>query len=321
MHGNGLKLALSMLAAFGGSAFDIRAQEKGWHMAPAMPSARSEVHAAILDGCIHVAGGIAGHGTTAAFECLDVAGNAWRKLAAAPVAVHHAPLAALAGRVWLSGGYTSLTFSFNDPVLWAFDPTTNRWSTAAAMLGRRAAHVMAALGDSLIIAAGVGDRPEQAWSYHPGTGRWRTDLAPLPRPVEHAAGAVHDGKLWIFGGRWRGQGELRTVFAYDAKQNAWRSGPDMPEPRAGHAAAVLAGKAYLFGGERLGDGRVETEMLVLDFASGRWTRAARGDSPRIPRHGIAATAAGRCAWLIGGGTAAGWRTLFTASDAAERFCP
>ncbi len=286
-----------------------------------MPSSRSEVHAAALGGCIYVAGGIAGSGTTAAFECLDATKNEWRRLTPTPVGVHHAPLVALAGRVWLSGGYTSLTFTFNDPVLWSFDPATQRWSTGATLPGRRAAHVMLALDDSLIIAGGVGDRAQEVWSYQPGTKSWRTDHAPLPRPVEHAAGAIHDGKLWIFGGRWRGQGEFRSVLIYDLKQNLWRSGPDMPDARAGHAAAVIGGRAYLFGGERLGDNRVETEMLVFDFASGRWSVAAREQSPRVPRHGLAAAAVGGCVWVIGGGTEAAWRTLFTASNAAERFCP
>jgi N-acetylneuraminic acid mutarotase len=286
-----------------------------------MPTARSEVHAALLDGCIYVAGGLGGNFTTAAFECLDVAKQSWRKLAPLPNGVHHAPVAALAGKVWLSGGYTTLTFTLNDPVLWSYDPAANAWSVAAKMPGRRGAHVFAALGNRLFVAGGAGDAAQEVWSYDPAAQTWRTDHARLPRPLEHAGGAVHAGKLWIFGGRWRGAGEFKSVFAYDPARDTWERGPDMPDTRGGHTAAVLGGKAYVLGGERLGSGDVETQMLVFDFATRSWTTTPRAASPTVGRHGVAATVANNCIWLIGGGTEAGWRTLFTASNAVERLCP
>jgi hypothetical protein len=59
---------------------------------------------------------------------------------------------------------------------------------------------------------------------------------------------------------------------------------------------------------------------VFDFATRSWTTAPRGASPAIGRHGVAAAVANNSLWLIGGGTEAGWRTLFTASNAVERLC-
>ncbi len=286
-----------------------------------MPTARSEVHAALVEGCIHVAGGIGGNFTTAAFECLDLAKQSWKRLAPLPAGVHHAPMAALGGRVWVSGGYTTLTFTFNDPVLWSYDPGADRWSVAAKMPGRRGAHVFAALGNRLFVAGGTGDARLEVWSYDPAAKQWHTNHAKLPRAIEHAGGAVHGGKLWIFGGRWRGEGEFKSVFAYDPARDAWERSPDMPDTRGGHTAAVLANRAYVLGGERLGTGTVETQMLVFDFAARSWTTAPREQSPAIGRHGVASIVANNCVWLIGGGTEAGWRTLFTASGAVERLCP
>jgi N-acetylneuraminic acid mutarotase len=189
------------------------------------------------------------------------------------------------------------------------------------MPGKRAAHVLGSIGDTLYIAAGTGDRPQEVWSYDIAASRWRTDHAPLPRRIEHAAGLVHAGRLWIFGGRWSGEGEFRSVFAYDPARNAWDAGPDMPEARGGHAAAVVGGKAYILGGEKLATGSVDAEMLVFDFAQRRWSKAARQASPSIPRHGLAAAAAGNCLWIVGGGKEAGWRTFFTAADETEKLCP
>ncbi len=302
------------------AAASASAQQWLWRSGPPMPGARSEIHAALLGNCIYVAGGLAGRGTSAAFDCLDLGASVWRRLAALPEAVHHAPVAAGSGKIWLAGGYINVSFAFNEPMLWSYDPATDRWSTAARLPGRRAAHVMAVIGNALFIAAGTGDRPQEVWSYDLATGSWRADHAPLPRRIEHAAGLAHAGRLWIFGGRWSGEGEFNTVFAYDPARNVWERAPDMPEPRGGHAAAVLGGTAYILGGERLSDGSVDAEALLYDFAARRWTKALRVASPRIPRHGLAAAAAGNCLWVIGGGKEAGWRTFFTAADETEQLC-
>jgi N-acetylneuraminic acid mutarotase len=327
--GGGGEISLALSAASRGSflaamlfaALPAAAQQPQWRPGPPMPTARSEVHAALLDNCLYVAGGLSANFTTAAFECLDLATQGWRRLAPLPSGVHHAPVAALGGRVWLSGGYTTLGFSFNDPVLWSYDPAANTWSVATKMPGRRAAHVFAALGGRLYVVGGTGDAAQEVWSYDPAANQWRTNHAKLPRTLEHAGAAVHGGKLWIFGGRWRGDGEFRSVFAYDPAREAWERAPDMPDSRGGHTAAVLGDKAYILGGERLGSGTVETQMLVFDFTKRTWTTAPRAASPTVGRHGVASIAAANCIWLIGGGTAAGWRTFFTASAVAERLCP
>ena len=122
----GSSVALFLLAAAGSAA----AQQ--WQPGPPMPTPRSEVHAALLDGCVYVAGGIAANLTSAAFECLDLAKQSWRRLAALPTEVHHAPIAALGGKLWLSGGYISISFGFNDPVLWRYDPAANIWSATGS---------------------------------------------------------------------------------------------------------------------------------------------------------------------------------------------
>jgi len=300
----------------------VAAQQPQWQPGPPMPTARSEMHAALADGCIHVAGGLGGNLTTAAFECLDLATQSWRKLAPLPTGVHHAPVAALAGKVWLSGGYTTVAFTLNEPVLWSYEPAAgNKWVEETRMPGRRGAHVFAALGNRLYVAGGTGDAVLDVWSYDPATKQWRINHAKLPRALEHAGGAVHGGKLWIFGGRWRGEGEFKSVFAYDPVRDAWERGPDMPDSRGGHTAAVLRNKAYVLGGERLGAGTVEIEMLVFDFGTRRWTTAPRPASPALGRHGLASAVANNCIWVIGGGAEAGWRTFFTASNTVEKLCP
>ena len=64
-----------------------------------MPTARSELAAAALDGRIYAAGGIAQWGTTAAFEAYDPAMDRWEELPPLPEAVHHLAAAATNERI------------------------------------------------------------------------------------------------------------------------------------------------------------------------------------------------------------------------------
>lgn len=309
---------VALLFAVGACA--CRASAGAWEPAPPLNTARSEMHAAVLGGCVYVVGGIAANLTTASAECFDLAAGTWRRLPPLPEVVNHAPMAALDGAMWVSGGFADLFRTLAAPVLWRYDPARRAWSGGVAMPGRRAAHALLALDDRLYVVGGVGDAPAEVWSYAPATRRWNVRHAPLPTLLEHTSGVAYGGKLWIFGGRWAGAGESRVVLVYDPAKDAWHRGPDMPEARGGHTAAVLGRVAYVLGGQRPGSGDVEDRMLRFDFETQRWQIASRAESPSLPRHGLGSAVAGGCLWLAGGGLRAGWRTLFAPTSRVEKLC-
>ena len=80
-----------------------------WIGAAPMPTARSELAAAALDGRIYVAGGIAQWGTSATFEAYDPATDRWEALPPLPEPVHHLAAAATDDRVYVTGGYADLS--------------------------------------------------------------------------------------------------------------------------------------------------------------------------------------------------------------------
>ena len=86
------------------------AAEGGWTAAAPMPLARSELNAAVADGRLYVAGGIAQLGATPALQVYDPASDSWRSLAPMPEPRHHFGMAALEGRLYVSGGYRDLPF-------------------------------------------------------------------------------------------------------------------------------------------------------------------------------------------------------------------
>ena len=90
----GLAFCLSWLSA----CLDAQELPSGpWKRGAPMPTSRSEIAAAALDGRIYVVGGIAQWGTTAGLEAYDPATDIWQELAPLPTEVHHMAAAAAGG--------------------------------------------------------------------------------------------------------------------------------------------------------------------------------------------------------------------------------
>src|SRR5690349_293783 len=76
-----------------------------WQKRAPMPTARTEVAAAVLDGKIYVIGGYQkGAGLV---EEYDPEKNVWRRRAALPKPLHHVGAAAVNGKIYVIGGFIS----------------------------------------------------------------------------------------------------------------------------------------------------------------------------------------------------------------------
>jgi len=310
-----LTLLLTVLANL--LACAALAQEAGWSAGAPMPTARSEIASAELDGRIYVAGGLAQFGTTDAFEVYDPTTNSWKELAPLPEGRHHLALTALGGKLYLTGGYADLSFSANRKNGWAYDPAKNAWQPIADMPGPRAAHRTAAVGDKLYVAGGVGTNPLALWAYDPATNSWEADLAELPTAREHLAVAGAGGKLYVIAGRWGNQ-NLTVLEAYDPASNSWNRLADLPAPRGALTAAVIGERIHVTGGEDLNSADTYDDHWIYDPASDRWEEAK---AMPTSRHGLDSSASAGRWYVIGGGTGAGFRTFFTLSDAVEIYQP
>ena len=288
--------------------------EGSWNQGTAMPTARSEIAVAQFDGRIYVAGGIGRLGTTNAFEVYNPATNSWTRLAPLPLAAHHLAMAATGDRIYVSGGYANLLFRPYRKSAWVYDPMADKWQGIADMPEPRAAHKLVALGGKLYVVGGVGPKSTTLWVYDPTSGRWDTSRAPLPTPREHLAAVAARGKLYVIAGRWKGRGNLTVVEAYDPATDRWSRMADLPAPRGGHTAARLKGLIHVTGGEDLATGDTFGSHWVYDPATDRWKV-----EPAMPtaRHGLDSATAGESWYVVGGGTSAGRRTLFTLTGLIE----
>ena len=282
-----------------------------------MPTERSEIAAAALDGKIYVAGGLIVTGISGDFQVYDVGQDRWRNLAPLPVRLHHAALAAVAGRLYLTGGYTGLTFKVDQRATWSYDPAADAWRSVAQMPGPRSAHAAAEIGGKLYVVGGVGPHAEALWAYDPKADRWDTSLARLPTRREHLAATVLDGKLYVLGGR-DGRGNRATNEVYDPVHDRWDRLRDMALARSGFAAGAVGGRIHVAGGEELGTGSTIASHEAYDASAGSWR--SRPDLPEA-RHGVSSAVVEGRWYVIGGAAKAGWMTLFSMRDTVEFFTP
>src|SRR5258705_1285193 len=97
---------LLLLTLFPAAAQDTTPTQGGWTTGAPMPTRRSELASALLDGKIYVAGGIGEAWTTRAeVERYDIAADSWTPVAPLPLGLNHLGMAALNGHVYVTGGY------------------------------------------------------------------------------------------------------------------------------------------------------------------------------------------------------------------------
>ncbi len=301
-------------------------QDRGsWRTAASMPTKRTEVAVAALEGKIYVVGGfekprlgnVLNFAITPAVEVYDPETDRWASKAPLPIGLHHVGIGVTGGRLYVVGGYSKSGLSVWNPMatVYAYDPATDSWVERASMPTARGA-LSVTEHEGKLYAIGGYDRKANSSAvevYDPARDSWTT-VAPLPTPRDHLATATVAGKIYAIGGRVDGDysRNLATVEWYDPAIDRWMRDVDLPTARSGITAAVLEGKLYVMGGE----GAVGTyqENEAYDPVRGAWQRMAPMPTAR---HGLGSAAVlGRIYVITGGPTPGG-----SFSDLNEIFTP
>src|SRR5690349_13418031 len=114
-------------------------QDRGtWRPAAPLPTKRTEVAAAALDGKIYVVGGfekpglgnILNFAITPSVEMYDPMTDRWTPKAPMPVGLHHVGIGVADGRLYVIGGYSRSGRSVWNPVatVYTYDPARNTWT-------------------------------------------------------------------------------------------------------------------------------------------------------------------------------------------------
>lgn len=278
-----------------------------------MPTPRSELQAAVVDGVAYLPGGLGSDRALDTFEAYDPERDRWQVLPPLPRPVHHAGVAAADGRVFVTGGYADLSF-VPGVLAWAYDPSSRSWTRLPDLPAPRAGHALVPLGGVLHVVGGIGRTSQAVWRFDLEAGRWIEPGPPIPTVREHLTAVAVGGRIWAIGGRWPGEGELGTVETYDPEAGRWRSAPSLPTPRSGLTSAVLAGRIHVLGGEELRGERTFVEHEVFDPDAGAWRSAAPLD-PGL--HGLASAVVNGRLHVIGGASRAGGGTFGSLTGAVS----
>jgi N-acetylneuraminic acid mutarotase len=217
-----------------------------WQSGATMPTPRSEMPVAVVDGIFYVPGGFGG---VSSFEAYDPAADMWTTLASLPQGRHHLMATGHQGQVYLFGGAQGTSWLPTNTT-WRYDPADDAWTEETPMPETRMAGVAVSLGDFIYVIGGMGGT-QALLRYDPAADSWEA-LAALPRAREHVSAVSFENEIYVLGGRWSDAGALASVDIYDPESDAWRSGVPMQEARSGFGATVVDGKIAVAGGEILG---------------------------------------------------------------------
>ena len=273
------------------------ARAYAWTQKAEMPTARTEVTAAVRDGKVYVIGGLDGFArTVATVEVYDTATDDWRSAPDLPEARHHAVAVTVGDTLYVIGGFTGTGFE-PKPEVFALK-VQGTWQRVVALPEARGALAAAVVDNRILVVGGVGPQglANDLFVYEPALDAW-TKKTPAPTRRDHLAAGALGGLLYVAGGREKSLSKnLSTLEVYDSASDTWHAGPGMPTARGGVAGAVFDGLFVVAGGEQ--PGGTFREVEAFDPVANDWLSLPPLPTPR---HGLAAAAVGNTLYIIGGG--------------------
>lgn len=282
--------------------------------ASAVPEARTEVSASVIDDGILVAGGLRADGTaTARVDRYDPGTGRWSVGPDLPEALHHAGMAAFGGRIYVAGGYMDDGAGgwVGTARVWSLGGEETRWRAEPPLATARGALGLAATAQGLVAFGGTdaGVVLASVEVLAAGAKAWRA-APPMGRAREHLAAAARHGRVFAIAGRAGGlETNTASVESFDPGRptEGWRPEPSLVRPRGGIAAATVGDAVCVAGGEEPAGTIASLECLGGD----QWREVA---TLVTPRHGLGVVAGGgRNLHVLAGGPRPG---LFV-SDAHE----
>ena len=290
---------VSVTATDGLSAAENVEVPGSWSTGTDMPTPRTEVTSALLDGMVLVAGGFpASGGHTDLVEAYDIAADSWSQLEPLPVDLDHAGAASVGGKIYVIGGFLNFGQGILSSATYEYDPVGNTWTARTPMPLARASAATVELDGLIYVLGGVGPQPTVPLVYDPTGDSW-LQLAPMSEEREHLTAAAVGDVIYVVGGRQNVFQNVATLEAYTPATDSWQLLTPMPTARGGLAAAAIAGRVHVVGGEDLTPGGgTFPEHEVYDPQTDSWLKAV---SLPTSRHGLTAQAFNNELLVIAGG--------------------
>lgn len=220
-----------------------------WATRASMPTARSNLVAAVVSNKIYLIGGYNGSISLATNEEYDPVTDSWATKANMPTARYTHSAAVLNNKIYVIGG-TNVSPWPGSPLATneEYDPATNSWATKANMPTARTVAAAAAVNSKIYViggASGSGTPININQEYDPASNTWATKTSMIT--ARYAPGAaVVNNKVYVIGGF--SSTFVATNEEYDPATNTWATKASMFTSRSDPGAAVLNNRVYVIGG-------------------------------------------------------------------------
>lgn len=258
-----------------------------WTPRAAMSPARYAHAAAVLNGRIHIVGGVSSPSCTflASHDVYDPSSDTWTASTEAPMSVGrvHPRLVALGGFLYVMGGASGCGVDLKSAQ--RYDPGTNAWTPLPDMASPRIGFGAAAAAGRIFAIGGVfpsgsGGFLNLVESYDPATNAWTSEPS-LPQAFSEGAFGVINGIIYVAGGRTDGGASSLQTYAFDPLNSGagWVTKATMPagSGRIGIGSAVSGGKLYAIGGSGAG---LQSRVDIYDPITNSWSLGTPLPSPR-----------------------------------------
>jgi N-acetylneuraminic acid mutarotase len=282
---------------------------QSWRLGPASPFPVQQLHAAVLDGKIWLAGGLTGssEATTRATnktEYYDPALHAWALGPPLPFRVHHAMLVTYRNQLWLIGGFLpqgpNLEAATSNKVLIL---KGNRWVAGPPLHHARAAGAAVVVGNEIVVVGGRtgGQFPGEVAQTEILDGKSWHDAASIPVPGDHLAAATDGTYAYAIGGRTiLASTNHSAVQRFDPATGQWTELTPLPVANSDMGAVYVGGQIVTFGGEN--GFSVFSTVRAYNLATNTWSVLPNMDQAR---HGMGAAVVGNTLYAIDGASLPG----------------
>jgi N-acetylneuraminic acid mutarotase len=222
--------------------------EDSWQQLASMPTPRSMLGVAVVNGKIYAIGGTSGTQTVLGTnEVYDPEINIWSTRTPMPTPRTYFGIAVYQNKIYCIGGAThEENEGYITGVNEVYDPATDTWENRTSMPTPRARLDANTVGDEIFLIGGNSRRYPKTFIfpnttclnevYSPETDSWTTKT-PLPIASANYVSAVVDNKIYIIGGESNDVHSLNQV--YTVETDSWSHAAPIPENlRLNNAAAA-----------------------------------------------------------------------------------
>lgn len=274
----------------------VRAVEDSWETMAEMPTARSGLGVAVVDGKIIAIGGQNGEGVLNITEEYDPVTNEWTSKTSMPTARSDFGIAVYQNKIYVIGGTIGSGTAWGESLLTGatevYDPEADTWETKTSMPTPRQGLEANVVSDRIYLIGGVryvGGFIHLEFNenevYDPDTDSWTTK-ASLPTAVWGYSSAVVDNKICLIGGGNKtSEGTFPVTLnqIYTPATDTWDFGQNIPTGLWNAAAEATTGafapeRIYVLGGSYYSVAYNLTQ--TYDPEVNAWTNGTSMPTPR-----------------------------------------